>query len=96
MKVACVLVGGDDFKISASGTVYEFEMHPYMGPCPKQKLGNRHPFWFAVSQWSEQGRKVGEDGLCVWYHEAEEIFDPDLLAAGIYFVRGYKEPKRGE
>jgi hypothetical protein len=64
-------VGGETLRICVAAEVYEFEMH-YLGPMPttkagaERKLGNRHPFWEAVSLWCEQGKQVDADGLCVW------------------------------
>lgn len=70
VRGAILHVGGETFRISVRGKVYEFEMH-YLGPMPltqagnERKLGNRHPFWEAVSWWREQGGQI-DDGLCVW------------------------------
>lgn len=67
-----VMTGGPDRKILVDGKVIAFEDHPHFGPCPLKKngdpkdLGPRHAFWDAVSCWYQQGKVIGEDGLCVW------------------------------
>ncbi len=72
-------VGGPMRKISVGGKIFDFEMHPYCGPTLLDNRGHpkdiqKHPkdFLHAASQWSSQGQKI-EDGLCVWFHEPEDI-----------------------
>ena len=62
----CLLVGGPDVKINVGMTTFKFEDHPYLGPCPSRQLGERHPFWAAVSLWYEQGKQVDANGFAVW------------------------------
>lgn len=65
--------------IDANGKEWLFEWHSYCGPWPVRKdgepfanePGERSPFWPAVAAWSRQGKRVGEDGLCVWSPEAD-------------------------
>jgi hypothetical protein len=72
MKGYCVLVGGADRTILVGGRSYTFEDHPHFGPCPlttkgkELDLGPRSPFWAAATAWIEQGRRLAEDGTCVW------------------------------
>ncbi len=71
-SIACILVGGADRVIQVKGVDYPFEDHPQLGPCPvnargqEKRLGPRHAFWGAVTAWVEQGRRIGEDGRCLW------------------------------
>lgn len=80
INVACILTGGLDYKIGVGGRIIPFEMHPYCGPCAltktgrELKLGPRHPFWNAVTLWNEQGRRVSDQGLCLWQEP------PDFLS----------------
>lgn len=95
-----MLVGGDMYKISVGGKVYEFEMHHYCGPTLLTRKGDpipldEHPraFLEAASLWAQQGRKV-ENGLCVWYHEPKETLKH--LGGKHYLLVGYEPPVKGE
>jgi len=61
-----------EYVITAGGKDIRFEMHPYCGPMPVSKtgaglsLGPNHPFWGAVTRWSQQGGKVDDNGKCIW------------------------------
>lgn len=109
MHCACCANGvrlaspGRDFTIEVEGRRHEFEMHPYFGPAvldkngdpAKRQPGPRHPFWTAVTLWSQQGKHVGADGLCVWAPEQK----PALVHLGgrHYTLKGGAlDPKRGE
>lgn len=60
--------------IDGNGKEWRFEWQPYCGPWPLRKDGEpfanapseSSPFWPAVEAWSREGKRVGEDGLCVW------------------------------
>ena len=79
----CVLTGGPDRVIAVDGKDYLFEDHPRLGPCPitksgrERRLGPRHSFWRAVTQWYEQGREI-ENGKCKWSEP------PDPLANAVH------------
>jgi hypothetical protein len=69
---AILHIGGPTFRICVRGKIELFEMSSRFGPLPctqvgsERRVGNRHPFWEAVSWWREQGYQVDADGLCVW------------------------------
>ena len=76
MKVLCLLTGGKMHKISVGGRIIEFEMHRYCGPNILNRKGEplkNQPadFLHAASLWAQQGQKVDENGLCIYYHEPE-------------------------
>lgn len=81
LKLVCIDIGGPVRKIRVSSQIYWFECHPQMGPCPlnartKEPLrttawNSRHPFWEAHRLWEKQGKRIGDDGFCVW--EVEQI-----------------------
>ena len=59
--------------IVVDGVHFTFEMHDYCGPTLLDQRGDpaksqrpRSPFWEAVSLWSQQGERVGDDNLCIW------------------------------
>lgn len=65
--------GGPLHCIRVKRKLYHFEMHRYCGPMPIRTdgragthLAENHPFWTAVTAWDRLGRKVDENGLCVW------------------------------
>lgn len=63
----CLLLGGPEYTIKVGiGKPIRFEMHSYCGPMPTRQLGHNHPFWTAVTLWSQQGERVDGDGLCIW------------------------------
>lgn len=57
-----------------SGRVVHFEWHRYCGPNFVRKDGEpwarfpseRHPLWPAFEAWQRQGRRVDEQGNCIW------------------------------
>jgi hypothetical protein len=67
--------GAGPFRIKVGERVYLFEDSDRFGPAILHKRtlnpadrqpGEAHPFWPAWHMWVKGGRKVGEDGLCVW------------------------------
>jgi hypothetical protein len=91
--------GGPNYKISIEGKVYTFEDHPWIGPAMLKKNGDPaiyQPGWFleAVTWWYQSGKKVGEDGLCVWEYPAEPI--TKTLCKGHAEVVGWTKPRKGE
>lgn len=77
----CLLVGGPDrFIIDRRGKRWRFEDHPQMGPmlltpkkgleCDKQPP-ERSPYWEAVQCWYDQGKRIGDDDLCIWEPKKE-------------------------
>lgn len=60
--------------IDSTGKEWNFEWHSHFGPFVLKKDGDprlnqpgeKSPYWVAIKKWSEQGRVVDEDGLCVW------------------------------
>ena len=75
-----------NYLIEVDGQRIHFEMHRWFGPAvlnaagdpARNQPGPRHKFWTAVTRWSQQGRRVGEDGLCIWGVPAE----PELVHIG--------------
>lgn len=82
LKLVCLDCGGPERKIRVGIQTYWFEDHPHMGPCPlnartKEPLAttawnSRHPFWEAHRLWEKQGKRIGDDGFCVWEVEKTE------------------------
>lgn len=76
--IICVLFGGPDRTIRVNGQDWRFEMHPRMGPVPKNKNGTqRMTQWprsvqWAVDLWAHQGEAT-EGGECVWDDSEGEI-----------------------
>jgi hypothetical protein len=73
-------VGGSIQTIQVGGKRYRFEMHPVCGPIALSKRDKElkeQPLAFleAASFWAQQGRRVDEDGLCVWEWPAQEEYD---------------------
>ena len=90
-------LGGNLQTIVVNGKSYFFEMHEYCGPFVaskkdwsilKNQPGARSPFWPAVTAWDKQGRRVDENGVCIW----EPVVEPELrtvhLAGNHYLVIG--------
>ena len=75
----CILGGGDEYAIHIDGEVYRFEFHDRFGPLPLTKtgrersLGPKHKFWTVVTWWSQQGRRVDENGVCIWEQPKSEF-----------------------
>lgn len=86
-------VGGPEHTIEVDGKDYRFEMHSRFGSMPLNKrgdpkeLGPRHKFWIAVTCWAQQGRRIGEDGKCIWGPE------PDPTTGFIKVGRNWLSPK---
>jgi hypothetical protein len=68
----CILTCGPEYKIRLRGKVFVFEFpHHYGGPAALTKRGDiatSQPGYFldAASLWHRQGRRVTQDGFCVW------------------------------
>lgn len=92
--------GGPMYKISRRRKIYEFEDNQFAGPTILNKRTGSPatlqptPFLEAVSLWAQQGRKVDENGLCIWFHEPEPILKH--VIGRHYLITGYTEPKRGD
>jgi hypothetical protein len=69
-KPVHICFGGPMRKILVNGKPFLFEDHHYCGPLPcradgsERKLGNKSPFWDAVTRWYQSGKKIGADGFC--------------------------------
>jgi hypothetical protein len=69
---AILNVGGPVFKIRVAGKPILFEDHVFCGPLPcysdgtERRVGQRHPFWDAVTRWYQSGRRVDREGWCVF------------------------------
>lgn len=69
-------VAGPTLKIRVGNRVLHFEDHSYCGPIqlstvtgdPVKREGM--PFLTAVSLWHQQGKKIGDDGICIWKPKA--------------------------
>lgn len=75
MTNICYFSDQCDYKIRTRDKVWIFEWSDRFGPlvitksgkpCVHQPTAERHPFLLAVSYWSKQGKRVGDDGYCVW------------------------------
>lgn len=92
--------GGPMHKISVGGKIIEFEMHWYCGPTILNKRTSeplKHQpmdFLHAASLWAQQGKKVDENGLCIWFHEPEPI--TEHIVGKHYKIVGEHPPVRGE
>lgn len=98
MKLIHMSVGGPDFTIQVNGKRIRFEFHPYCGPIAIKKTGEAkkvqpHAFLEAASLWAQQGKKVGEDGLCIWFREPREMVQH--LGGKHYSFLGYEPAERG-
>jgi hypothetical protein len=73
----CLTCGsGEDrnYLIRVGGREWFFEWHHYCGPMVIHRRtwaevtqpGERSPFWQAVQNWHEQGRRIDDAGFCVW------------------------------
>lgn len=94
----CILTGGPEYKISVKGKVYIFECSKHGGPAAFGKRGQlleNQPIQFlrAASAWIQQGRLVDDDGLCIWFHEAEPILQ--YIGPRVARVIDMGNPKRG-
>lgn len=75
MGIIHISFGGPDREIvDETGKHWKFEMHRIFGPSVIDRHGDikstqpgpRASFWRVVTFWSQQGQKIGADGLCVW------------------------------
>lgn len=64
-----------DLKIlDVTGKQFTFEDNPQFGPIvttqngavSKNQPNEKHFFWAIYQLWSDQGKKIGEDGFCIW------------------------------
>lgn len=98
MKLLHISLGGPMRKISVGGKVIEFEMHPYCGPNILKRNGEplkHQPMAFleAASLWAQQGEKIDEQGLCIWFREPKEILQH--LGGKHWKLVGYEPAERG-
>jgi hypothetical protein len=73
----CILAGGPEFKIRVTGKTYTFEF-PHAGPAVLTKTGaiaavQPTAFLEAASLWNQQGRRMTEDGYCIWTPKPKDI-----------------------
>lgn len=106
MTYTHICVGGPQRVISVNGTIHHFEMHPRFGPINTnangdviKPLGARHAFWYAVTQWSQQGERI-EGGLCAWDHPAAPLVERRRINTGkrtqvVNCCVGYAPVERG-
>lgn len=95
MRIVHISFGGPIRHIMAKGKLYTFEMHHYCGPIPCKANGDplatqpgpRSPFWEAVTLWSQQGERIGDNGLCIWDYPPQPI--TEHLGGRHYRVIGY-------
>lgn len=70
----CSSVELSDLTIDAGGKSFRFEYSRMFGPMMLGKRGDpittfprlRSPFWPAVQAWERQGRRVDDDGRCIY------------------------------
>ncbi len=78
----CYVMMSEEYKIRAGGKEFRFDMHPYCGPTMIGKRGNplstmppqNSPFWDALYWWTKQGKKVDDDGYCVFKWETKPVY----------------------
>lgn len=66
--------GAGPFVLDVAGRRHRFEDSDRFGPLrltsrdmpSDRQWGERHPFWAAHRLWVRQGRRLAEDGTCVW------------------------------
>ncbi len=98
-QIIHISMGGPMRKISVGGRIIEFEMHPYCGPNILHKrtgepLANQPmDFLHAASLWHQQGQRIDENGLCVWFHDPEDILEHK--GGRHYLIVGQKPAKEG-
>lgn len=92
----CVLTGGAEYKIRIRSKTFKFEFHPtnYGGPAALTKSGEiaaAQPSYFleAASLWHQQGRRLSDDGFCVWRYPPKDILKP--LGGRHYLVTGQED-----
>ncbi len=74
MTIVCDFTTDPDRRINAGGKVFRFDFSDRFGPLVlgadgsplDRQPGPRNPFWAAIDAWVRQGKKVGDDGLCIW------------------------------
>lgn len=70
---------GPQLLIEAGAQVILFCWSDLFGPIPECKngdvrdLNHRHPFWHAVSLWNLQGRRIADDGSCLWHEPKKPV-----------------------
>ena len=58
----------------ANGRIYYFDWHRFCGPMFLRKdgeplaryPGERNPMWKTFTLWTKQGKRVDQDGNCIW------------------------------
>ena len=95
MSIIHIAMGGPVQTIQVNGNRYRFEWHPHCGPIALDSEDNEatdqpDEFLEAASFWGQQGKKMGDDGLCAW--EWPERKDPitKKLNRRNYLVTGFK------
>ena len=80
MRIIHISQGGPDRVIVDRNLKrWQFEDHPYAGPTITNRDGSikekqppeGSPFWEAVTNWAQQGKKVNDKGGCTWYKPHE-------------------------
>lgn len=75
------------YRLAVNGKEFYFDWSETFGPLPVTETGKeinngpRQSFWDAVTLWNDQGRKVGENGLCIW-SEPPDIMDGAIHLGG--------------
>ena len=94
--VVCCFSDPADYRISVDGKVFRFDFGERFGPWVVGKNGkevaqpgSRHKFWQAVTQWHKQGKRVGEDGLCIWEPEPPLFTEEELSRDYVKIGRQY-------
>jgi len=78
VRVGHVTLAGPELTIEAGGKLFTFEWHSYCGPIPLNKrgdpkeLGERSPFWQAITFWIEQGKRLDENRRAIWEEPPKE------------------------
>jgi len=70
----CSFSDPQDYRITVAGKVFRFDFSQRFGPLfvdangreLSRQPGPKREVWKAVTYWLRQGKRVGEDGLCIW------------------------------
>ena len=100
MRLACLLTY-PTYRLEVDGRVYTFDWSEWFGPTLLNRRGNptkappeRSHFWDALQWWQRQGKRVTQDGDCLWAPMGD---DPIILHDGRRSrIAGYRVPAWAE
>lgn len=100
MRAIHICFAPPEQRIRVGERVFVFEFHDYLGPTVlgkngdplKNQPGKRSTFWPALEAWLAGGRRVDENGVCVWEPVPAEP-PPQVGVDGIVHIGG-RLPRR--